>query len=68
METKPDERLLEMRDVMRVEVEDGGFAVTLSCGHVIWCAVMPIERSHCGQCLDDLIAQIRGVRARKSCL
>jgi hypothetical protein len=59
-----DETLLHARAVTGVtEPADGiGFDVSLSCGHVIWCAVRPGAAIVCGMCLTVMIEQVSKVR------
>jgi len=58
-----DETLLQPRDVVKVEIDDPGFAVLLSCGHTVWCAVMPVTQIHSGECLYQCAEQCREVHA-----
>jgi hypothetical protein len=55
-----DETLAEPKDIIGMQLEDGGSRVTLECGHVIWVASEPVgDRLYCGACLDDLLQQVR---------
>lgn len=62
-----DESLLDRRPVKTCVPDDGGngYDVILSCGHLLWMATRPPEETYCGQCLDILIRQIRGVQAHQ---
>ena len=66
MRLKLDETLLAPRKVLRtVPCEDGGWLVDLACGHQIWMAVRPNAESHCGQCCQTLIDQIRRIQMQQ---
>jgi hypothetical protein len=59
-----DETLAEPKDIISMQLEDGGSRVTLECGHVIWVALEPVYLSgrnlfYCGACLGDLLQQVR---------
>ena len=64
-----DATLLEARRVERA-LPDGeglGYAVELSCGHMVWCGtqVHAGDRMPCGGCANGLIFQIRELQARQ---
>lgn len=61
---EPDERLLDKRKVMSVKPDGRGFMVKLSCTHMVWTAVMPLEQTHCGECLSLLADQCRAYQTR----
>ena len=62
---KLDETLLAPRKVLRtVPCEDGGWLVDLACGHQIWIPLAP-SQIECGQCLQKLVDQIRGIQSRQ---
>ena len=54
--TEPD----VLKKVVSVVAEEGGYAVTLECGHDSWWAIDPPQQTaYCSQCLDVLIARLK---------
>ena len=48
------------RKVVSVVEEEGGYDVTLECGHQSWWAIDPPQQTaYCSQCLDLLIDKLR---------
>jgi hypothetical protein len=63
--TPIDESLMRRRAVLRAlpDPEGGaGWIVELACGHTVWCAVRPMNFTHCGECLVQLAEQARALR------
>lgn len=62
-----DTGLLTPRRVVSQEVdsEKMGYTLALDCGHSIWSARMALEESFCGQCLQQLVRQIRELQERQ---
>jgi len=63
-----DTALLTPRRVMtqQSDSEHEGYKLELECGHSIWSAIMPhAEAAFCGQCLQQLVQQIREMQERQ---
>jgi len=59
-----DESLMRRRAVVTALPDpDGGlgWVVELSCGHTVWCAVRPMNFTHCGECIVKLTEQARAL-------
>jgi hypothetical protein len=62
-----DETLLERRQIVKFEDDDGGSRITLACGHVIWAAIEPVYQGgsmYCAECLHTLLEQVRKTQRR----
>jgi hypothetical protein len=48
------------RKVISILAEDGGYEVTLECGHHSWWAIAPpLRQAHCSRCLDLVLERLK---------